>query len=47
MLEVDVDGDQTLDFYEYLKVADMLSQKNGKIVITFKDTQFKKTFLSI
>ena len=33
MLEVDVDGNNTLDFYEYLKVADMLSHKNGELTL--------------
>ncbi|XP_064651601.1 uncharacterized protein LOC135502581 [Lineus longissimus] len=30
MIEVDIDGSDTIDFYEYLTIANMLSQKTGK-----------------
>jgi len=32
MLEVDADGSNTIDFYEYLMIADMLISKKGRCV---------------
>ena len=28
-MEIDTDGNNTIDFYEYMKVADMLLNRNG------------------
>lgn len=30
MLEIDIDGSDDIDFFEYLTVAQMLSNKSGK-----------------
>ena len=31
--EIDIDGSDTLDFYEYLQVAMMLERKKGKLLV--------------
>ena len=33
MIEIDRDGSDTIDFYEYLQVADMLIEKRGDYAI--------------
>lgn len=41
MFEVDVDNSQTIDFYEYLLIANMLINKQGKSAV-FRSEKLRK-----
>lgn len=41
MFEVDVDNSQTIDFYEYLLIANMLINKQGKSTV-FRSEKLRK-----